>query len=182
MPRDKRRHAALLRAVNVGGHAVMPMPELVRRFASLGLSDVSTYIQSGNVVFTTTETDTERLPQEIEVGLAKQFDQRGAVFVLSNPQLCKAAANNPLEPDRLADEQQCHLMYLSQEPDAQHGQAFKAIQGDDYRFAIHGKVLYYAYSRELAGHRLQVPFERLLGVIGTARTWKVVDKLIELTA
>ncbi len=50
-------YIALLRAINVGGNAVIKMADLKKRVESLGLSDVSTYIQTGNVLFTSKETD-----------------------------------------------------------------------------------------------------------------------------
>ncbi len=73
-------------------------------------------------------------------------------------------------------------MFLSGEPDAAHSAALMALEGDEYSCSIHGKVLYYAYSREAAGPgRRTINFEKVLGVTGTARTWKVVNKLIELS-
>ena len=49
-----RTHVALLRGINVGGRNKVPMADLRELMTSLGLTDVTTYIQSGNVVFTTT--------------------------------------------------------------------------------------------------------------------------------
>jgi len=57
-----------------------------------------------------------------------------------------------------------------------------ALQGVDYRFHVHGKVLYYAYPRQYEGRRRTFDFERVLGVSGTSRNWKVVDKLVELSS
>jgi uncharacterized protein (DUF1697 family) len=102
--------------------------------------------------------------------------------VLTPEQLKTAADNNPFHPQRQDGEQQCHLMFLSGEPDPAHRAALMALQGDDYRVAVRGKVLYYTYPRALAGSRRSVNFEKVLGVSGTARTWKVVDKLIELSS
>jgi hypothetical protein len=55
-----------------------------------------------------------------------------------------------------------------------------ALQGKEYRFHLHGKVLFHAYSRKLAGKRRAVDVERVLDVAATGRTWKVINKLIEL--
>jgi uncharacterized protein (DUF1697 family) len=48
-------YIALLRGINVGGHKKMEMPELITAFKSLGFKDVKTYLQSGNVIFTTSK-------------------------------------------------------------------------------------------------------------------------------
>ena len=48
---SRTRNIALLRGINVGGHRKLPMSELKCIFERLGATDVETYIQSGNVVF-----------------------------------------------------------------------------------------------------------------------------------
>ncbi len=177
-----RRYVALLRAVNVGGHAVIRMAELRRVFESLGMRDVATHIQSGNVLFTSDETDAERLASRLEKGLGRSLGRAVSLFVLSPRQLRDAGAHNPFDPERLDDEQRCHLMFLSGAPDAAHREALMALQRDDYRFHVRGRVLYYVYPRSTEGRRRTINFEKVLGVTGTARTWKVVDELIRLSS
>ena len=177
------RLVALLRGANVGGSSVIKMADLRAAFESLGFADVVTYIQSGNVVFKSTEQDRERLSAEIETRLRTSFGYRGgAIFLFSADELAEAAAHNPFEPARLEHEQYCHLMFLSAEPDADRQRALIALQGKEYRFEFHDRVLYYAYPREFAGRRRGIDFEKVLGVIGTGRTWKVVDQLIRLAS
>jgi uncharacterized protein (DUF1697 family) len=175
------RLVALLRGANVGGSSVIKMADLRAAFESLGFTDVVTYIQSGNVVFSSTRLDRKRLSADIEARLAAELGYRGgAVFLFTAEDLAKAAANNPFEPARLEREQLCHLMFLSAEPDLDRQRALLALQGKAYRFAFHESVLYYAYPREFAGKRRGIDFEKVLGVVGTGRTWKVVDQLIRL--
>jgi uncharacterized protein (DUF1697 family) len=180
-----QRYVALLRAVNVGGHAIVKMAELRKLFESFGFSDVVTYIQSGNVLFSTSEAGgSERLARRLEEQLAAALGPRLSgieVFVRSPAELKRAAARNPFEPARRDPEQRCHLMFLSAEPDAARREALMKMQGEEYRFHVEGKVLYYAYPAEIAGRRRTIDFERVLGVRGTARNWKVVGKLIELS-
>jgi uncharacterized protein (DUF1697 family) len=176
-----QQYVALLRGINVGGHAVIKMADLRQLFESLGLSHVVTYIQSGNVLFKTEESGAS-LTRLLEKQLASSTGKEIKVFVLTPAELKRAADNNPFEPGRHDEEQQCHLMFLSAEPDAARREALMALEGEEYRFHIDDKVLYYAYSRKQDGRRRSIDFERVLGVAGTARTWKVVDRLIELSA
>src|SRR6266542_1562048 len=173
------RLVALGRGINVGGRSMIKMAELRSAFESLGFKDVSTYIQSGNVVFTP-KGGRRGLPTKIEKGLESEFGFRGRVFVYSANELEKAAAKNPFKPDHHDREDYCQLMFLERKPTAERWDALLALAGDDYRFASEDKVVYYAYARALAGHRRAIDIEKLLGVAGTARTWKVVDKLIGL--
>jgi uncharacterized protein (DUF1697 family) len=180
MAAAQHRFVALLRAINVGGHGIVKMADLRAQFESLGLTEVATYIQSGNVLFNSKDADARRIAERLEKKLGSSLGYRGLVFVLSPEELRQAAQKNPFDPERLDAEQRCHLMFLSGEPDGAHRKALMAVQGEEYRFAIREKVLYYAYSRTFEGGRRTINFEKILGVAGTARSWTVVKKLIEL--
>lgn len=175
-------YVALIRAINVGGHSLIRMSELKKRFESLGLEGVVTHIQSGNLVFSTQEKDRDRLTRRMEAGLSELMARGVMVFLLTPQELKRAAADNPFDPERLDEEQRCHLMFLSAPPSAARRRGLMAVQGEEYRFHIKRKVLYYAYSRKFDGNRRMLDFEKILGVSGTSRSWKVVDKLIEIAA
>lgn len=59
-------YVAFFRALNVGGHGMISMPALKAMHEALGLREVSTYIQTGNVLFGSDEGDTVRLAHQIE--------------------------------------------------------------------------------------------------------------------
>lgn len=69
-------HVALLRGVNVGGRNKVPMADLRKVLTSLGYTDVATYVQSGNAVFTTERTDTGALAAAIERAIAENVGVR----------------------------------------------------------------------------------------------------------
>jgi uncharacterized protein (DUF1697 family) len=171
---------ALIRAVNVGGNSLIKMQDLRERFESLGFNDVVTYIQSGNVVFSSTDADRNRMSRRIEAALSGLTGRAAKIFLLTPEELKKAAAGNPFEPERLDKEQRCQLMFLSAAPTAARRKALMGMKGEEYRFSFKGKVLYFAYSRKYDGIRRMIDFEKVLGVSGTARSWKVVDKLMEI--
>jgi uncharacterized protein (DUF1697 family) len=182
MTASEHRYIALLRAINVGGHSVTRMSDLRAIFESLGMTEVVTYIQSGNVLFNSKDGDPDHLAHLLQKKLGSALGYPVPVFVFVRQQLEDAAAHNPFDPEHRDKEQRCHLMFLSGEPDAAHRAALMALEGDEYSFSVYGKVLYYAYSREVEGSgRRSIDFEKVLGVTGTSRTWKVVNKLIELS-
>src|SRR5262245_32024671 len=88
-------HVALLRGINVGGHNKVAMAELRKVVASLGHTEVATYIQSGNVVFTTAETDTAALAAAMERAIAEALGVRPRVVVLSREELARVVDDNP---------------------------------------------------------------------------------------
>lgn len=173
---------ALIRGINVGGHAVIKMSDLKKMFEQLGFKDVSTYIQTGNVIFSSAETDKTKLAGLAEKKFKSSTGQEVKVFILTNEMLKKAASKNPFNPEKLDKVQRCHLMFLSAKPDTEHIKSLMKLEGEEYRFHVHDDVLYYAYDIKYAGNRRNLDFEKILGVKGTSRSWKVVDKLIELSA
>ena len=90
-----RTHVALLRGVNVGKHNRIAMADLREIATALGLADVTTYVQSGNVVFTASGTDTATLASDLERGIAEHSGVRPDVVVLSRDELVRVVADNP---------------------------------------------------------------------------------------
>jgi uncharacterized protein (DUF1697 family) len=80
-------YVALLRGINVGGKNLIKMPALKARFESNGFEKVSTYIQSGNVVFVSPETRSATLTERIESILAATFNYVPMVVVRSRKQM-----------------------------------------------------------------------------------------------
>ena len=175
-------YIALFRAINVGGHAVVKMSELKKMFEKIGFTDVATYIQTGNVVFSSGESDKKKLAAVIEKKFKSATGYGLKVFVLTNDKLKKAASKNPFEPEKHANEQLCHLMFLSGKPLAVSIKELKKLEGREYKFHVQDDVLYYAYNIKFAGKRRNIDFEKVLVVKGTSRSWKVVNKLIELSS
>jgi len=86
---------ALLRGVNVGGNNIISMRELKERFEGIGFNQVSTYINSGNVIFATKETDPRKLEVKIEKMLSKDFQLDSKVVVRSLGQMERLVKSLP---------------------------------------------------------------------------------------
>ena len=175
-----RTYVALLRAINVGGNSVMTMLDLKAQFEAMGHANVRTYIQTGNVLFDASEESTSRLAEQAEQQLRAGLGYAGRVFVLTPQQLADAAANNPFDPEASDGAMRCHIVFLSREPESERVDKLLAQQAPEYQFAVRGPVLYYTYAKEYDGKRRTISVEGILGAEGTARTWKVVRKLVEL--
>jgi uncharacterized protein (DUF1697 family) len=74
---------ALLRGVNVGGNNMISMSELKKSFEALGFTDVVTYINSGNIIFKSTEADARKLESKIEKMLSRDYELDSKVVVRS---------------------------------------------------------------------------------------------------
>lgn len=82
-PRQQPLHVyvALLRGVNVGGNNMISMKALKESFEGLGFGQVTTYINSGNIVFATKETDARKLEKKIEQMLSKDYELGSKVVI-----------------------------------------------------------------------------------------------------
>jgi len=76
-------HVALLRGINVGGRNRVAMADLREVVLGLGHTEVATYIQSGNVVFTSEEADTATIAAALERAIAEHLGVQPKVIVLT---------------------------------------------------------------------------------------------------
>ena len=89
------RYLALLRGINVGGKNIIKMADLKACFENMGGSDVRTYIQSGNVIFSTKEKNTDKLTSTIEKRLTKTFSYTSRIVLLTEKQLVETVHEVP---------------------------------------------------------------------------------------
>jgi len=89
------RYLALLRGINVGGKNIIKMTVLKSCFEGMGFHDVVTYIQSGNVIFSSSDKNAEKLTEKIEKALSKKFDYNSRVVVVTHDMLRDAVKSAP---------------------------------------------------------------------------------------
>lgn len=170
-------YIALLRGINVGGHQKVVMAELKRLCESLGLHDVRTHLQSGNVVFRTTRSDRAKLTKELEGALSVQ----AKVVLRSAEELRAAIAANPMPVEAQADPSHTVIVFLSGKPAAAAMESLRETYRGPERMQLHGAELYVHYGEEMARSKLtNVLIERKLGVTGTARNWNTVTRLLAI--
>lgn len=90
-----KRYVALLRGINISGKYKVPMAELKKGFEKLAFEEVKTYLNSGNVIFSSDEDDTKKLTNQIEEMIKHQFDLDIPVFVIAREALADILHNAP---------------------------------------------------------------------------------------
>ena len=91
----ENRYVALLRGINVGGNNLIKMLDLRSTFANMGFNEVQTYIQSGNVVFSSKQTNKAKLTALIEKALTDAFSYESRVVVISGGEMERVVAQAP---------------------------------------------------------------------------------------
>ena len=172
---------ALLRGINIGGNNKLPMKELTALLEGMGLRDVQTYIQSGNVVFHSNTKNKTALAAKIGAAIAAQHGFVPQVLLLDADELRKAIADNPY-PEAEADPKSLSLLFLVEVPQHPDLKSMEAIKTDSERFKLAGKVLYLHAPEGFGRSRLATRAEKLLGVAASGRNWNTVCKLAEMVA
>jgi uncharacterized protein (DUF1697 family) len=181
-----RTHAALLRGINVGGKNKVAMADLRDIVAALGQADVATYIQSGNVVFSSSQTDTEAMADALEREIAGRLSVRPAVVVISRADLAQVIIDNPYPGE--ANPKYLHAVFRRGEFTADGiaavADAVERAQakGSPDEATVVGRTLFLHTPAGLGRSELAVQLARPAAAMasGTARNWATVAKLMSL--
>jgi uncharacterized protein (DUF1697 family) len=174
------QYIALLRGINVGGNNQLPMKDLKTLLEKIGCADVRTYIQSGNVVLRCPSPSAGTLAQRLTAAISKHHGFEPRVVVVTRSELEKAAAANPF-PQADAHPQTLHLFFLSDAPAKPNLQSLDALKAKTEAFVLKGKVFYLHTPDGFGKSKLAASAEKLLGVAATARNWRTVQTLLEMS-
>lgn len=174
-------YITMLRGINVTGHNKVKMDELKGLFESLGLENVRTYIQSGNVVFDGAKATAKKISRDIEKQISQELGLSVSVVTKTKAELGKIIKSNPFIQNEKVDLSKLHVTFLSGKPSkAAFEKAGEVNSGAD-EFAAIGKEVYvhcpHGYGRAKLSNNY---FEKILDVAATTRNWKTVNKLFEM--
>lgn len=171
------RRVVLIRAINVGGTAKLPMADLREIAQTLGASEVSTYIASGNLLCVP-PGDPAEFDRALEAEIEARFGFFREVISRSGDELHAAVEAHPFE---VVDDKLNYLYPLTGTPEPEKVEALMAREFDNTRIEVVGDNLHILYGAGAAASKLTPPvIAKALGVTGTGRNWRTVGKLIEL--
>ena len=173
-------YVSLLRGINVGGNKKIKMADLRALYESLGFTNVSTLLQSGNAVFKSDLTDTSKIAKRIEDGIEAQFGFHSDLFVLTAQDFRTAFDNNPFTGGDYEGSKLLVTFYAATLPDDLIQALHDAHDGPE-TVKSHGNVLYIYFPdgmgrSKLAGKTLG----QIIKISGTGRNWNTMTKLLAL--
>jgi len=186
-------HVALLRGINVGGRNKVPMADLREVVAALGHTGVTTYIQSGNVLFSTADTENSKLAAALESAVEDRFGLWSSVVVLSRDELAGVLAACPYQDE--PNPRLVHVVFLNAEPRPdllgriETAASAAAAKGSRDAVQAAGRALYVHTpdgfgKSELAQNLFRIvtpPSEqKKQALAATARNWATATKLLSL--
>jgi len=173
-------YVSMLRAVNVGGSSRIKMDALRRVYEAMGLKDVRTLLQSGNVLFRSSVKDRTQLVKRIMQEIERRLDLNVEVILRTLAEIESIVVRGPVlspraSPDKLL------VMFLSSVPSASAQAALTKAHKGPEMLEMRGPEIYLYYPNGVGRSKLtSAVIENKLDTSGTARNWNTLTKLLEL--
>ena len=174
-------YIAFLRGINVGGHKKVPMAKLKEILSGVGLHDVKTYIQSGNIVFKSTIASVNELEQLVQKSIADGFGFTVPVLVKLTKEVASILADNPFTASKYLESNQVYFILLFNIPPEEQVLSFESMKYPNEEFKILNNCVYLLCKNGYGKAKLNNnSIERKLNVSATARNYRTMQKLVEL--
>ena len=171
----------MLRGVNLAGKRRIKMDALKALYESVGLRDVKTLLQSGNVVFRTERRDLVALTKQIESGIERKFGFHSDVVLRTSFELRDVIARNPFAKRAGMDASRFLVSFLVSDPGEEARDNVRRIKAEPEELRIDGREVYIYFPNGLARPKLSMALvERTLKTSWTGRNWNTVRKLLEM--
>ena len=176
------RWVVLLRGINVGGRNSLPMKSLISTLEAAGCTNVSTYIQSGNVVLQRAASDASEVAAVVRRAILDGHGMLPVVMVLSSFDLRAIATANPYHDLAVADPKSVHVYFLDAAPTSPDLDLLAKQKTASESFSLVGRALYLHTPDGLGRSKLAAVAEKAVGVAATARNANSLNKLLEMTS
>src|SRR5579862_2925924 len=169
---------SLLRGINVGGHKPIKMDALSALYKAIGLGDVQTVLQSGNVVFTAKTRGSKPLTKQIEDAIEQKFGHHCDVILRTSSGLKQVIANNPfakrpnIEPGKLG------IVFFKEAPAKEKCEDVLRMKSPAEEVHMNGREFYIYFADGMGQSKLFATISRKL-TSGTTRNWNTVTKLLQ---
>jgi uncharacterized protein (DUF1697 family) len=181
IPAQMPSYIALLRAVNLGSHNKIAMADVRELFDALGMRNVKTLLQSGNVVFSTARRDHGALELLFERRAVTNLGITTDFFVRSAAEWNQIVEGNPFAREAKSDPGHLILLAMKGTPDATAVASLRAAIKGRETFHVAGSHAYFVYPDGMGRSKLTVGvIERKLGFAVTGRNWNTVLKIRSL--
>ena len=134
------KYVSLLRAINVSGQKLIKMEALREMFEIPGIKNITTYIQSGNIIFDAKETDEEKLLQKIEKKLHRSLGYQVDSFLRTEAELAAIIKHFPFK--NVKEDDKVYVCFLHLAPTKEQAEKFMVFANEAEEFVIKGREVY----------------------------------------
>jgi uncharacterized protein (DUF1697 family) len=175
------KYAAFLRGINVGGKNKIKMETLREMCAALGYQNVTTYINSGNVIFEIAEeADDKTLAAEIERAIRADFALDIKVMTRSIDEIKTIIENNPFA-GQFENDKDLHVFFLDEPLSAEKREILVSTNNENEQYAVSNREIFCLLRVSVLDSLMGKDYiAKKLKVSATARNWRTVNKVLEL--
>ncbi|MCX6321174.1 MAG: DUF1697 domain-containing protein [Bacteroidia bacterium] len=175
-------YISFLRGVNMTGHNSIRMTDLSALYKNLGFNDAETYIQSGNVIFSSMDdVPVPEIASTIERSILKRFNYNVPVLIRTVEEMRKLISANPFIEERNFEPSKMAVMLLYEKTTKAQIQKVIDIDYPPDKFKIIGKEIFIYCPNGFGRTKLYTNFfEKKMGVTGTARNWKTITTILQI--
>lgn len=174
-------YISILRGINVGGRNKIKMDALMSLYKNLDFVNIRSYVQSGNVIFSSKKNDVKVLENQISLQIKKAFGLDVPVFVLNVNTLKDIIKGNPFTKDNKKNSAFMHVTFLSNQPKQFDKESIYKKRSENEEIAFVSNAVYLYCPNGYGNTKLSNNFlERKLNVPATTRNWKTTTELFTL--
>ena len=172
----------LLRGINVGGHNKIKMAELRAALSRADFSAVQTYIQSGNIILETNNTDPKKVAEKVSEVIQSNFDLNVSALACTRDEIQSVLKNNPFLSDRYEERLQYFaLLFTKPNPETIEKSDWKKHPNEE--LVLKDRVMYhYAAFGAAKSKWNNAILENKMAVLSTTRNLRTLRKLVELSS
>lgn len=174
-------YISILRGINVSGKKLIKMDVLRELYERLGFQNIITYVQSGNVIFTSKNSNPHELELKISRKIENDFGFNVPIIVLTIDQLTRIIEQNPFSKDLDKDPAFLHVTFLASQPEPYDLKIIEGKKQNEEEILISNEVVYLYCPNGYGRTKLTNTFlETKLKIGATTRNWKTTNELLRL--
>ena len=174
-------YISILRGINVSGQKLIKMDALRKLYENLGFGQVTTYVQSGNIIFTSSNADTRELERQISLQIEKETGWKVPVIVLTFNKLKQIIDNNPFTKAPNNNPAFMHITFLWSAPFPYDSVSIENKKQPEEKIAFSDDAVYLycpdGYGKTKLTNNF---FEAKLKINATTRNWKTTNELLKI--
>lgn len=173
-------YISMLRGINVSGQKKIRMAELKNMYEMLGFGNVQTYVQSGNVIFDSSQQEIVKIQKSIETQIEAAFGFSVPVLIRTTDDFKRIIESHPFKKEEAL---RVLVTFLYERPDKSKLEDLSQYEDKVDKFAIGEQEIFLFCPGGYGKTKLSNTFfERKLDVVATTRNWKSVNALYEMTS
>jgi uncharacterized protein (DUF1697 family) len=172
-------YLSILRGINVSGQKTIKMDALKALYESIGFKNITTYIQSGNVVFESKPL--KNMDEYIKHKIADKFGFEVPIIILTKEEIQSIVESNPFLKEKNIELDKLHITFLAEMPTKENLSKIAEYNYEPDVFIIQNKAVYLHCPKGYGNTKLNNTFfENKLKVTATTRNWKTSNELVKI--